>query len=197
MKTAFEEGGDAEQQPLPGEVIQAFESNHRALVHSALKLYASPSTEALANFINRADVATSSVGLFFMQNFFKEAETPIPLYLSVAAVTSATEEIAEKTRIINPSWVALAEYSDEDREKIIENLTEDDEDVSGQAVQNLCKNYGAMVGNMKEGVFQSPNVSRFLKNRARKEQLQGRAISVGVAAVGTFLGVWLAERRKK
>jgi hypothetical protein len=197
METSFEEGDSIEQQPLPGEIIGAFESTHRSLVHSALRLHVSPTAETLVDFTSRADIAAISVGAFFVQNFFNKAETPIPLHLSVEVITNATEEIAEKTNIINPAWTAEAEYSEEDREKIIENLTGGDKDISAQEAQDLCNAYRMMVGNMKTGVLQSPNVSRFLKNQARKEQLREHAVGVGVAAIGTFLGAWLAQRRKK
>lgn len=196
MRTSFEEGDDS-QEPLPGEVIGQFENHHSGLVHSVLRLHASPTAEALTDFMNRADVAANCVGPFFTQDFFKDAETEIPLHQSVELLTNATEEIAEKTRLINPAWTAVAKYSEEERVRIIENLMSVDKDISSKEAQDLCNAYCAMVGNMKGGVLQSPNVVRFLKKEARKEELQKHAVSIGVAAIGTFLGVWLAQKRKK
>lgn len=198
MRTTFEEEGSfGEQRPLPGEVISIFQTNHRNLVHSALALHVHPSAEDLRRFSICTEIAANSLSPFFSEEFFRRAETRIPLELSVEAVTNATQEIAEKTRVINPGWTAVAEYTDEDREIILAKLTSIDDDVAKKEAMDLCNAYAMMIGNMKEGVIKSPHVSGFLKKQGRKAELKKHSINLGVAAVGTILGVWLTQRRKK
>jgi|SRR3989344_1507151 len=196
MGTTFEEPSP-EKLPQPGEIIDAFETSHKAFVESALRLHTLPSTTSLEDFERHAALAGQSITPFSTYSFFRESDTPVPLQTSVDKIADAAKELAVTALTINPLWIAAERYTDMDREQMIEVLSSEDEDAATRKAREICSSYNIAVASMKEGVLRSPNVAFFEKKQARRTELQERAIAFGILAAGTFLGTFLAQRRNK
>lgn len=101
MKTVFEEGDSIEQQPLPGEIIEAFRQDNRALIIGAIAAHRKPCVSTLNTFDRWIEQAPASVGPFFEWEFFRNADTAIPVQEALYTVTDATERLARLTKTIH------------------------------------------------------------------------------------------------
>ncbi len=196
MKTVFEEGDNTEQQPLPGEIIGAFQEAHHALVEGAFAAYRWPSVSTLGIFDDRVQYASVNVGSFFEREFFRDADTDIPVQVALDAVADATVVLVRVTKMLHPAWLAEADYSESFREEVKTQLLGTEEDAIETSAK-LCNSYMMIAANLGAALYDTPEVMDFLEGQAKHTEHKEQAIKLGLIAAAAFVGATLAQRRRK